>query len=85
LPKPSQKPPIPRPARPEKLSRAATIIDVANLAGVAVGTVSRFLNGVEIRPSEREAVEEAIRVLRYNRNAVAKGRCAPTRPTSWRC
>lgn len=52
--------------------RAATIVDVAERAGVSVGTVSRFLNGFELRQVKREAVELAIKDLRYNRNAAAK-------------
>ncbi|MCX5494761.1 LacI family DNA-binding transcriptional regulator [Kaistia dalseonensis] len=51
--------------------RAATIADVAEAAGVAIGTVSRFLNGREIRRGNREQIEAAIEKLSYRRNAVA--------------
>lgn len=51
--------------------RAATITDVAELAGVAVGTVSRYLNGYTVRRSNQNQVEQAIAKLRYRRNAVA--------------
>jgi LacI family transcriptional regulator len=51
--------------------RAATIVDVARLANVAVGTVSRYLNGFPIRRGNREQIEEAIRTLRFKRNAAA--------------
>lgn len=54
------------------MARAATVVDVAERAGVSVGTVSRYLNGAELRPAKRDAVEKAIRDLRYNRNAAAK-------------
>jgi hypothetical protein len=40
--------------------RHATIVDVAETAGVAVGTVSRYLNGQPIRNANRIPIEEAI-------------------------
>ncbi|KQV29291.1 hypothetical protein ASC97_23415 [Rhizobium sp. Root1203] len=52
--------------------RAATIIDVARHANVSVGTVSRYLNGIIIRQTKREAIDKAIAALHYNRNAAAK-------------
>jgi LacI family transcriptional regulator len=63
--------------KPEKVplearQRPATVFDVAAQAGVAVGTVSRYLNGLPMRPGNRAAVEDAIKSLRYNRNAVAQ-------------
>ncbi len=58
-------PPVPR------RRRSATITDVAAEAGVAVSTVSRFLNGFEIRRSNRLQIEAAIEKLSYRRNAVA--------------
>ena len=51
--------------------RPATIIDVAERAGVAIGTVSRYLNGHPIRRGNRDQIEEAIEALGYRRNAVA--------------
>jgi LacI family transcriptional regulator len=51
--------------------RQATIIDVADAAGVAVGTVSRYLNGHPIRRGNRDQVERAIAALGYRRNSVA--------------
>jgi len=51
--------------------RTATIIDVANEAGVAVGTVSRYLNGQPIRQSNRDQIENAVLKLGYRRNALA--------------
>ena len=36
--------------------RAATILDVADAAGVAVGTVSRYLNGQTVRVANREQI-----------------------------
>jgi LacI family transcriptional regulator len=51
--------------------RAATILDVADAAGVAVGTVSRYLNGQAVRDANRDQIEEAIRRLGYRKNALA--------------
>lgn len=51
--------------------RPSTIIDVANEAGVAVGTVSRYLNGMAVRPANRDLIETAIQRLGYRRNALA--------------
>lgn len=56
--------------RPSR-KRQSTIIDVAETAGVAVGTVSRYLNGMKVRRSNREQIERAIDELGYRRNAVA--------------
>ncbi|CAM2157829.1 LacI family transcriptional regulator [Pararobbsia alpina] len=52
-------------------TRSATIVDVAKRANVAIGTVSRYLNGFPIRRANREQIEEAIQALRFKRNAAA--------------
>ncbi|MDR3475760.1 MAG: LacI family DNA-binding transcriptional regulator [Devosia sp.] len=57
--------------RPAGRKRQSTIIDVAETAGVAVGTVSRYLNGLKVRRANREQIEHAIEALGYRRNAVA--------------
>ncbi len=51
--------------------RQATVVDVADAAGVAVGTVSRYINGHAIRTGNRDRIERAIATLGYRRNAVA--------------
>jgi LacI family transcriptional regulator len=51
--------------------RGATVIDVAKAANVAIGTVSRYLNGQTIRRSNREQIEQAIQELGYRRNVAA--------------
>lgn len=51
--------------------RQATVIDVAEVAGVAVGTVSRYINGHAIRTGNRDRIERAIAELGYRRNLVA--------------
>jgi len=52
--------------------RNATIHDVADTAGVAVGTVSRYLNGQTVRQGNRAEIERAIEALGFQRSAVAK-------------
>lgn len=51
--------------------RPATIIDVAREAGVAVGTVSRYINGLPIRGGNRERIAQVIDDLGYRRNKAA--------------
>jgi DNA-binding LacI/PurR family transcriptional regulator len=53
--------------------KAATIYDVARLAGVSHQTVSRFLSGFKgIRPETRERVESALAELDYRPNSAAR-------------
>src|SRR6185295_2739842 len=53
---------------------AATVVDVARLAGVAANTVSRVLNHPEqVAAETRERVSEAIRVTGYVPNLMAAG------------
>lgn len=51
----------------------ATIKDVAKLAEVSVGTVSKYLNGYKVRERTKHAVEQAIKELQYEPNVYAKG------------
>jgi LacI family repressor for deo operon, udp, cdd, tsx, nupC, and nupG len=51
----------------------ASLKDVAKLAGVAVGTVSRYLNEPQrLRESTRRKIEPAIAALGYSPNSVAR-------------
>ena len=52
---------------------AVTVHDVAEKAGVAVGTVSRFLNGYRLREQNRRRIEQAIKELGYKENIMARG------------
>jgi len=54
-------------------TRKPTIRDVAAVAGVSRGTVSRVINGGHwVSPEAREAVDEAIRVTGYTANHAAR-------------
>ncbi|WP_426592373.1 LacI family DNA-binding transcriptional regulator [Cellulomonas sp. McL0617] len=54
-------------------SRRPSVTDVAQLAGVSVGTVSNVLNRPDrVLPATRERVEEAIRRLSFVRNGSAR-------------
>lgn len=49
-----------------------TIKDVARAAGVGVGSVSRYLNGVRVKDSTAQAIQAAIRALDYRPNTIAR-------------
>lgn len=56
------------------MKRPATIIDVANRAGVSLGTVSNVLNGrVSVRKGTKEQVERAIHDLGFTPSMIAAG------------
>jgi LacI family gluconate utilization system Gnt-I transcriptional repressor len=60
--------------RIRRTGRAATVVDVARLAGVAPNTVSRVVNHPEqVAPETRDRVNEAIRVTGYVPNLLAAG------------
>jgi LacI family transcriptional regulator len=51
----------------------STIKDVAKLAKVSVGTVSRYINGYKIKDENRIKIEEAINQLDFKLNPIARG------------
>lgn len=51
---------------------APTIHDVARLAGTSKSTVSRYLNGQQVKKATEEALEKAIKELNFHRNANAR-------------
>ncbi|MFC6666000.1 LacI family DNA-binding transcriptional regulator [Deinococcus radiopugnans] len=65
--------------------KTPTIQDVAQRAGVGVGTVSRVLNNhAAVKPATREAVLQAIAALDYTPNPHAR-RIAGARATPSAC
>ncbi|MDO4536420.1 MAG: LacI family DNA-binding transcriptional regulator [Clostridium perfringens] len=50
-----------------------TIKDVAKEAGVAVGTVSKVINNIAVKPETKKLVENAIKKLKYEPNIYARG------------
>ncbi|MCR5153663.1 MAG: LacI family DNA-binding transcriptional regulator [Lachnospiraceae bacterium] len=56
-----------------KIKSAPTMKDVARESGVALGTVSKVINGIPVGESYRIRVEEAIKKLNYRVNNYAKG------------
>ncbi|MCM1539870.1 MAG: LacI family DNA-binding transcriptional regulator [Blautia sp.] len=56
-----------------KTNSTPTMKDVAAEAGVALGTVSKVVNGLPVGESYRIRVEEAIRKLNYQVNSYAQG------------
>lgn len=57
----------------KKEHSAPTMKDVAKEAGVALGTVSKVVNGLPVGESYRIRVENAIKVLNYQVNSYAQG------------
>lgn len=57
----------------KKENSAPTMKDVAREAGVALGTVSKVVNGLSVGDSYRIRVEEAIKKLNYQVNSYAQG------------
>jgi LacI family transcriptional regulator len=51
----------------------STIKDVAREACVSVGTVSHYLNGMEVKESNKIKIEQAISKLDFKVNPIAKG------------
>ncbi len=52
---------------------AATIKDVAKLAGVGVATISSYINGGNVREYNKVKIEKAIKELNYEANEIARG------------
>lgn len=50
----------------------ATIQQVAKLAGVSAGSVSRYLNGYRLKEKNEQAIEQAIHELDYRPNYLAR-------------
>jgi len=52
--------------------KTATLQDVADLAGVSAGTVSKYINGQKIRPHNAQLIKKAIEELQYIPSPLAR-------------
>lgn len=52
---------------------AATIRDIKNRTGLSLATISKYLNGGNVLPQNKALIEEAIEVLHYEVNELARG------------
>jgi len=52
---------------------AATIKDIANQTGLGLATISKYLNGGNVLPKNRDSIESAIKDLNYLPNSFARG------------
>ena len=52
---------------------AATIRDIRAQTGLSLATISKYLNGGNVLPENREKIENAIRELHYEVNEIARG------------
>lgn len=57
----------------KKDSVGATIKDVARETGLAISTISKYMNGGTVREKNRKKIEEAVRRLNYVPNSSARG------------
>ena len=51
----------------------STIKEVAKMAGVSIGTVSRYINGFSVKEKNKKHIEEAIKKLNFETNYLAQG------------
>ena len=52
---------------------SATIRDIKEMTGLSLATISKYLNGGRLLPENAEKIENAIRVLHYEVNDIARG------------
>lgn len=50
-----------------------TIKDLAEYTGLSLGTISKYINGGEVKPKNKDLIDEAIKALHYNVNQFARG------------
>ena len=52
---------------------ASTIKDVAKKTGLSIGTISKYLNGIRVKPKNEQMIRDAIDELDYSVNGIARG------------
>ncbi len=50
----------------------ATIIDIRNRTGLSLATISKYLNGGNVRPENKAKIDEAVEALHYRVNETAR-------------
>ena len=50
----------------------ATIVDIRKRTGLSLATISKYLNGGNVRPENKEKIDEAIEALHYRVNETAR-------------
>lgn len=56
-----------------EVALAATIKDIKDRTGLSLATISKYLNGGNLLPENREKIERAIKELHYEVNEMARG------------
>jgi len=51
----------------------ATIKDVSKYTGLSIATISKYINGGNVRPQNKELLDEAIKALDFRVNEMARG------------
>ena len=51
----------------------STIKDIKRETGLALSTISKYLNGGNVRPENRKKIDDAVRKLDYHPNEMARG------------
>lgn len=52
---------------------SGTLHDVSRLSGLSIATISKYLNGVKVKPQNKKRIEDAIVACNYSVNLSAKG------------
>ena len=55
------------------IKMSATIKDVAKYTGLSIATISKYINGGNVLDQNKEAIQEAIEVLNFRVNELARG------------
>ena len=47
------------------ITMRSTIVDIKNRTGLSLATISKYLNGGNVRPENRLKIDEAVKALHY--------------------
>lgn len=54
------------------IAMRSTIVDIKNRTGLSLATISKYLNGGNVRPENKVKIDEAVKVLHYQVNENAR-------------